>query len=176
MTTKAKLLTAVPNALDQSGSYLNLNATAITTGTVSATSITTTGGMGIGTASPTSKLTVVGQIESTTSGFKFPDATIQVTAATGAPTLIIVTATTQTATAGNHYVLTNASASTITLPASPIAGNLIYITSGNALSTNVIAYNGNKIMGLLENLTINTTAYITLQLRYINTTLGWITL
>jgi trimeric autotransporter adhesin len=41
------------------------------------------GKVGMGTNSPTSKLTVVGTIQSTTGGFKFPDSTIQTTAATG---------------------------------------------------------------------------------------------
>ena len=132
-----------------------------------------TGNVGIGTNAPTSMLTVAGQIESTVTGYKFPDGTVQASAATGAPTLVIVSATTQTAASGNHYVLTNAAASTLTLPASPVAGNLIYVTSGNGLATNVIAYNGNKIMGLSENLTINTTAYTTMQLRYLNATIGW---
>lgn len=36
--------------------------------------------VGIGTDTPTSKLTVVGTIESTASGFKFPDGTVQTTA------------------------------------------------------------------------------------------------
>ena len=97
--------------------------------------------------------------------------------ASGTPTLVIVSATTQTAVAGNHYVLTNVAATTITMPATVTAGDLIFITSGNELATNVVAYSGaHKIMGLLENLTINTTAYITLQLRYINATIGWVTL
>ena len=97
--------------------------------------------------------------------------------ASGTPTLVIVSATTQTAVAGNHYVLTNVAATTITMPATITAGDLIFITSGNGLATNVVAYSGtHKIMGLLENLTINTTAYITLQLRYINATIGWVTL
>jgi hypothetical protein len=97
--------------------------------------------------------------------------------ASGTPTLVIVSATTQTAVAGNHYVLTNVAATTVTMPATVVAGDLIFITSGNGLATNVVAYSGShKIMGLLENLTINTTAYITLQLRYINTTIGWVTL
>ena len=97
--------------------------------------------------------------------------------ASGTPTLVIVSATTQTAAAGNHYVLTNVAATTITMPATVTAGDLIFITSGNGLATNVVAYSGTyKIMGLLENLTINTTAYITLQLRYINATIGWVTL
>ena len=97
--------------------------------------------------------------------------------ASGTPTLVIVSATTQTAVAGNHYVLTNVAATTITMPATVTAGDLIFITSGNGLATNVVAYSGAyKIMGLLENLTINTTNYTTLQLRYINATIGWVTL
>ncbi len=97
--------------------------------------------------------------------------------ASGTPTLVIVSTTTQTAVAGNHYVLTNVAATTVTMPATVVAGDLIFITSGNGLATNVVAYSGShKIMGLLENLTINTTAYITLQLRYINATIGWVTL
>ena len=91
-----------------------------------------------------------------------------------APTVNIVTTTTQTAVAGNHYVLTNVAATTITMPATVTVGDLIYITSGNGLSTNVVAYSGSyKIMGLLENLTINTTAYTTMQFRYLNATIGW---
>jgi hypothetical protein len=41
------------------------------------------GNVGIGTTDTTSKLTVNGMIESTTSGFKFPDGTVQTTSATG---------------------------------------------------------------------------------------------
>ena len=41
------------------------------------------GNVGIGTASPTEKLTVNGKIESTSGGIKFPDGTTQITAAKG---------------------------------------------------------------------------------------------
>ncbi len=41
------------------------------------------GNVGIGTTSPGQKLTVAGTVESTSGGFKFPDATTQTTAATG---------------------------------------------------------------------------------------------
>lgn len=41
------------------------------------------GNVGIGTTSPTEKLTVTGTIESTSGGFKFPDGTVQNTAASG---------------------------------------------------------------------------------------------
>ena len=42
------------------------------------------GAVGIGTDTPTSRLTVAGLIESTIGGFKFPDGTIQTTSASGA--------------------------------------------------------------------------------------------
>ncbi len=41
------------------------------------------GGVGIGTNSPSEQLTVAGTVESTSGGFKFPDGTVQATAATG---------------------------------------------------------------------------------------------
>jgi len=101
----------------------------------------------------------------------------------GTPALVIVTATTQTAVKSNHYVLTNVAATILTLPADPTAGDVVYVTSANGLATNVIARSpiagvvtSSRIMGLIEDLTINTTAYTTLQLRYINATIGWVTL
>jgi hypothetical protein len=150
------------------GTVWKLPSTAIST-------ITGTGSVVLNT-SPTfsTSISVAGPVESTATGFKFPDATIQSTAAISVPKLNIVTATTQTAAASNHYVITNVAATTITMPATATAGDLIYITSGNGLATNVVAYSGAyKIMGLLENLTINTTAYTTMQLRYLNATIGW---
>jgi hypothetical protein len=47
--------------------------------------IDASGNVGIGTASPGQKLTVVGLVESTSGGFKFPDGTTQTTAASAVP-------------------------------------------------------------------------------------------
>lgn len=54
-------------------------------GTTSLTVNTLTGRVGIGTSTPTQLLTVNGTIESIAGGFKFPDGTLQTTAATPSP-------------------------------------------------------------------------------------------
>jgi len=91
----------------------------------------------------------------------------------GLPTMNIVTGTTQTATAGNQYVLTNAAATTVTLPASPAAGDTVYVTVANGLVTNVVARNGKNIQGLAEDLTLNA-QYASVQLRFTDNTEGWV--
>jgi hypothetical protein len=93
-------------------------------------------------------------------------------AAAGLPTMNVVTGTTQNATAGNHYVLTNAAATTVTLPGSPAAGDTVWVTVGNGRVDNIVARNGNNIQSLAENLTLDA-AYAAVQMRYINATIGW---
>jgi hypothetical protein len=91
----------------------------------------------------------------------------------GLPTMNIVSGTTQAAVANNHYVLTNASATTVTLPASPAAGDVVWITVSNGRVDNVVARNGQNINSLAENMTINS-AYAGVQLRYADATRGWV--
>ncbi len=88
------------------------------------------------------------------------------------PTLNVVTGTTQSAAASNHYVLTNASATTVTLPGSPSAGDVVWVTVGNGRVDNIIARNGQNIMGLAEDMTLNN-QYASVQLRFVNASLGW---
>jgi len=88
-------------------------------------------------------------------------------------TLNVVSGTTQAATANNQYVLTNAAATTVTLPASPSAGDTVYVTVANNLTTNVVARNGNNIMSLAQDLTLNS-AFASVQLRYADATRGWV--
>jgi hypothetical protein len=90
----------------------------------------------------------------------------------GIPTLNIITTTTHTGSSGNQYVLTNVAASTLTLPAAPVAGDLVWVTTGNGLTTNVVDRNGNNIEGAATNLTLTATQQY-VQLRYVNATLGW---
>lgn len=84
----------------------------------------------------------------------------------------VVTTTTQTATKDNRYILTNASATTVTLPATPTLGDTVYIIVANGLTTNVIARNGSPIMGLAEDLTVDGST-ASFGLFYVNSTLGW---
>lgn len=93
-------------------------------------------------------------------------------AVAAAPALVEVTGTSQSAQAWAHYVLMNVAATTVTLPAAPAAGDCIWVTVGNGRADNVIARNGNKIESMAEDLTLNH-RYATVQLRYINATIGW---
>lgn len=93
--------------------------------------------------------------------------------AAGLPTMNLVSGTTQSAVANNHYVLTNAAATTVTLPASPAAGDVVWVTVGNGRVDNVVARNGQNINSLAENMTLDN-AYAGIQLRYADATRGWV--
>ena len=79
-----------------------------------------------------------------------------------------VTGTTQTGVAGTHYILTNVAATTVTLPATPASGDTVWVTWTNSLATNVIARNGQTIMGLSEDMTLDASTNGTVQLRFVN--------
>jgi hypothetical protein len=81
--------------------------------------------------------------------------------------VFVVSGTTQTAAINNHYVLTNVAATTVTLPASPQSGDVVWITVANNLASNVIARNGKTIMGVAEDMTIDS-RYVTVELKYVN--------
>lgn len=88
------------------------------------------------------------------------------------PGMVEVTGTTETATAWSHYVLTNAAATTLTLPASPSVGDVVWVTVANGRVDNVLARNGLRIMELLEDMTLND-PNSTAQMRYVSASLGW---
>lgn len=92
--------------------------------------------------------------------------------ASGELALVLETGIAVTALTGTHHALTNVALSTVTLPSAPAAGFVTRVTAANGLATNVIARNGKNIMGLAEDLTIDR-AYVSVALRYINTTIGW---
>lgn len=95
-----------------------------------------------------------------------------VNATSGVPALSLVTGTSQTAAAGQHLGLTNAALTTITLPPTPSAGQLVWVTPLNGRYDNVIARNGNNIMGLAEDMKVDT-PFETIALRYTNSAQGW---
>lgn len=93
-------------------------------------------------------------------------------AGTTLPQMTLSVSTSNAMTANQHIVLTNAAASTATLPGSPVAGDACWITVGNDRIDNVIARNGELIMGLAENMTIDLPT-ATVCLRYVNYSFGW---
>jgi hypothetical protein len=75
-------------------------------------------------------------------------------------------------TLGNReFVSVTSAGLTITLPASPAAGNEVAIQVGNFTNT-VIARNAQNIMGLAENMTIDV-ANVTVTLFFTDATRGW---
>lgn len=92
--------------------------------------------------------------------------------AVGNLALVLETATAVTGVVGTEHALTNVSASTVTLPASPTAGNIIAVGASNGLLTNLVDPGTNKIMGTSGTMTINV-AYTCVHFRYINATVGW---
>jgi len=65
--------------------------------------VTVGGKVGVGTATPASRLTVAGAIESTAGGFRFPDGSVQTTAASGGGHLVGTTAVSVTVFGQNTF-------------------------------------------------------------------------
>lgn len=86
----------------------------------------------------------------------------------GTPTLLVqeISGTSVAAENGMHYALTNVAATTVTLPANPVQGDAICVSVCNNLVTNVIARNGQTIMGLAEDMTLDN-AMLTITLKFI---------
>jgi UDP-3-O-[3-hydroxymyristoyl] glucosamine N-acyltransferase len=76
-----------------------------------------------------------------------------------------------TAVAGSTYVLT--ASLTLTLPSSPTAGDTVGVVNASGTATAVIARNGQNIMSLAENMTINSIG-VSLSLTYADATRGWV--
>ena len=83
---------------------------------------------------------------------------------------VTTTATSKTIVAGEFCNVT-AATQTITLPASPSAGDTVKI-GVNSFTDTTVARNGSNIMSLAENLTIDK-ANVLLTLTYVDSTIGW---
>ena len=82
-----------------------------------------------------------------------------------------VITTNTAATKNNHYYL-NASAITLTLPATPTVGDEVRISEVGGNTNCIIGANSSNIMGSGTDLTIDT-AYSVIYLRYVDATVGW---
>jgi|TARA_A200000159_G_scaffold146514_1_gene152914 hypothetical protein len=83
----------------------------------------------------------------------------------------VSTASSLTATVNTHLYV-SAAGQTITLPASPTAGQRVLITVGNFTDT-VVARNGSNIMGDASDMTLDT-AYLSIEFIYVDATRGWV--
>lgn len=176
-----------------SANITTITGTTITGTNVTATSLTVTNALGVAQGGTGSSLTPTnGQllIGNTSTG-KFAlstltagsgvtitnnagSITIASSGGSGFPiTMNVVSGTSQAATTGNQYVLTNVAATTVTLPASPTAGDTVFVTVANSLTTNVVARNGSNIMSLAQDMTLDN-QYAAVQLRYADSTRGWV--
>lgn len=83
--------------------------------------------------------------------------------------VVVVAGTSQTAVAGNHYILTNAAATTVALPAGT-SGAIVAITTTGTLTANVVTPAGSEtIMETAGSMTIDK-SQATVELRFINST------
>lgn len=119
---------------------------------------------GVPSAPTATPATATTQLASTA----FVQAAIAGVNAQAAAVVSVVAGTTQTAVAGSHYILTNVAATTVTLPATPASGDTVWVTWTNTLTTNVIARNGQTIMGLSEDMTLDASTNGTVQLRFVS--------
>ena len=82
-----------------------------------------------------------------------------------------VISTNTNAVASRTYVLT--ASLTLTLPATPTAGDWVTVQNSSGTTTAVIARNGSNIMSLAENLTLDAD-FVSVTLVYADATRGWV--
>jgi hypothetical protein len=88
------------------------------------------------------------------------------------PQIVEVTGTSVTLAVYQAAILRNAATSTATLPPAPSVGDECWVTPENGRADNVIARNGQNIMGLAEDMQIDN-INATVQLRFHGGTRGW---
>lgn len=82
-----------------------------------------------------------------------------------------VIGTNTTAVAGRNYVLS--ASLTLTLPASPTAGDTVGVQNSSGTTTAVIARNGQNIMSLAEDMTLDRLS-VGITMMYADATRGWV--
>lgn len=88
-------------------------------------------------------------------------------------TVEVVTGVAVSAVAGKHYILTNAAATTVTLPATPAAGDTIAVTVANGRLDNLIALNGNELAGEALTYLKLDNKNATIGVRFVDSTRDW---
>jgi hypothetical protein len=123
-----------------------------------------------GTAWTTSKTTPSGDVVGTTDTQTLTNKTLTTPVVTEN---VQVVGTNTSAVASRIYVMT--ASITLTLPTSPTAGNWVGVSNRSGTSTPIIARNGQNIMGLAEDMTLDAlNAGFTLS--YADATRGWVIL
>jgi len=88
------------------------------------------------------------------------------------PALQVSSATTFTATASSRVALTSTSAATYKFPATPAAGDWVFLKFANGRQDNVLDGNGANVEGQGATVTVDIPGYGGLW-QYINSTYGW---
>lgn len=83
--------------------------------------------------------------------------------------IVNVSGTSYSASANDHLLLTNVATTTVTLPAAPAQGDTVYITVMNGLLTNTVNRNGNTIMNIADNITLDI-SYFSGNFKFLNNT------
>jgi len=127
--------------------------------------------VGLGSVENKSSATIRGEITSAnvTAALGFTPAN---SVSPSAGVVINVITTNTTATAGITYILE--AACTLTLPANPTVNDYVGFSNRSGGTACVIACNGKKIMGLAEDLTLDTLATSYGKLIYASATSGWV--
>lgn len=145
------------------GKFLQTDGTTVAWGSA----VNKAGDTGIGSLTMIGDLTVPNV--SVSASLSAP--TVTVTGLLDYDDTVLLVSTPTTATKSRTYVLT--ATTTLTLPAAPSAGDWVRVVNRSATVTPVVARNGQNLMGLAEDMTINT-LHASFKLVFADATRGWV--